>query len=570
MQNMFFDIGIIIIIATIFAYIARFLKQPLIPAYVITGIIIGPVLGLITDTSTIIVLSEIGIAFLLFIVGLEIDLKKLKNIGPIAPIGGTIQIVTLFTFGFLLAAALGYIQLEAIYLGLIIAFSSTMVVLKLLSDKRELDTLHGRIIIGILLTEDFFAILAISLLPVINNVSVYFLFWSIIKGISVFLVAIYTGKYLFPQIFKFAARSQELLFLMALTTCFLFSLLFNYIGFSIAIGAFVAGITLANLPYNIEIIGKVTSLKDFFSTLFFVSLGMQLLIGSFKFIVVPLVILTLFVIVMKPLITSFLCSFFGYKRRTSFYTAMSLAQTSEFSLIIVSQGLILGHISQGIFTIAVLVALITITLTSYYIKFDRTLYHKFAKKLKILDRLSGAESDIEYKSRRKVDVILVGHNRIGYSISKTILDKKRKLLVVDFNPEIIRNLIRRNIACIYGDIGDNEILERLPLKKAKMVISTIPEKRDNMMLIRRVKEKNDSAAIFVTANKVDDALKFYDAGADYVILPHFLGGEHISLLIEDYSQDIKRIIEKKLNHIKELKERQSIGHEHPIHHEKKD
>jgi Kef-type K+ transport system membrane component KefB len=280
MQNMFYDIGLMIIVATTFAYFAKLIKQPLIPAYVLTGIILGPVLGVITNMGTIRMLSEIGITFLLFIVGLEINFKKLKNIGLVATLGGTIQIMVLFSLGFIIASVLGFLPMEALYVGIILSFSSTMVVIKLLSDKRELDTLHGRLIVGFLLTEDFFAILALSILPILNDFSILLLASSLLKGVSIVIAAWLASKYVFPKMFKFAAKSQELLFLMSIAVCFIFATLFSYIGLSIIIGAFIAGVTLANLPYNVQIISKVSSLKDFFATIFFVSLGLELILTS--------------------------------------------------------------------------------------------------------------------------------------------------------------------------------------------------------------------------------------------------------------------------------------------------
>lgn len=591
MQNIFFDIGIVIIIATVFAFIAKSLKQPLIPAYVLAGIIIGPVLGLITNTEVITNLSEIGIAFLLFIVGLEMNLRKLRDVGLVSSVGGLVQMLSIFTVTFILAVFLGFIYQEAIYLGLIIAFSSTMVVVKLLSDKRALDTLHGRIIIGFLLMQDILAILVLSILNTMDNFSFIFLVLSLVKGVVVFLVAIGASRYLFPALFEFAAKSQELLFISAVSISFLFSIVFANIGkiiifligllgfslssnmisylspgFSIAIGAFVAGITLANLPYNIEIIGKVKSLRDFFAVIFFVSLGMELLLGSFMALLKPLLIFLVLIIFLKPLITMFLCSFFGYKKRTAFSTSISLAQISEFSLIIVAQGLFLGHLSQEIFSLTVILAVITIVLTSYFIKYEDRVYFKLAGVLEIFDKLTGAYGHLEYLPRKKHEVILCGYNRIGYSIVNTLKKLKKKLLVVDFNPEVIGELIKEKVPCIYGDIGDSEILERINLKGAEMVISTVPIKRDNLLLIKKTKEQNKKAMIFVTSTQIKNALDLYDAGADYVILPHFLGGEHVSLLIEDFTSDINSIIKTKINHIEDLKKRRTLGHEHPAHH----
>src|SRR3989338_3851344 len=284
MQSMFFDIGFIVIISTLFAYIARLLKQPLILAYVLAGILLGPYLGVITDLNSIKSLSEIGIAFLLFIVGLEIDIKKLKDVGHVATVGGMLQMVIVFALAFAVTILIGMKSTEALYFGLIIAFSSTMVVVKLLSDKREVDTLHGRIIIGILLLQDIIAILVMSFLGQSSGILI-----SLIKGVAVFAVAFAAGKYVLPHMFRFAASSQELLFIASLGIAFLFSIVANYIGFSIAIGAFMAGIVLKS-PYNTEIVGKIKPLRDFFSVLFFVSLGMQLSIGSLNTILKPLLV----------------------------------------------------------------------------------------------------------------------------------------------------------------------------------------------------------------------------------------------------------------------------------------
>ena len=565
MANIFFDIGLVMIIATVFAFIARFFKQPLIPAYILTGLIIGPFLGLITNTEIITTLSEIGIAFLLFIVGLEIDFRKLSNVGVISTIGGLIQVLLVFTISFIIALFLGFIQIEAVYLALVISFSSTMIVIKLLSDKREIDTLHGRIIIGFLLMQDIIAIFVLSILTTLNEFSFLTLFYSIIKGIAIFLIAVFAGKYLFPTIFAFAAKSQELLFVAAIAVSFLFSLIFNYIGFSIAIGAFVAGITLANLPYNLEIIGKIMPLRDFFSVLFFVSLGMQLLISSFEIILKPLIIFLIITILIKPLVIMFICQFFGYKKRTSFLTSASLAQISEFSLIIAAQGLFFGHISQEMFSLTILLALITIGLTSYLIKFDIEIYSSLKEYLKIFDFIGKEkEQELEYSLKARYEVILAGYNRIGFSIVRTLKRLKKKLLIVDFNPEVIGKLVKEKIPCIYGDVGDLELLGRLDFKQTKLLISTVPTQNDNLLLIKKAKESNEKIIIFVTANQIEEALDLYDMGADYVILPHFLGGEYVSLLIDKLS-NLNKIIEYKLKHIKELKERHALGHEHPQH-----
>lgn len=565
MQNIFFDIGLMIIIATVGGYLAKLLKQPLIPAYILVGFILGPVLGLVTNVDIIRLLAEIGIAFLLFTVGIELDLKKLRDIGNIASLGGMLQFFILFTTAFFIAIMFGYIPMEAIYVGLVLAFSSTMVVIKLLGDKHQLDTLHGRVIIGLLLMQDIIAILALSVLATAGNgFTPVFIILSLLKGVLLFVIAYFASRYIFPYIFKFAARSQELLFLVAVSLCFVFAISFNMLGFSIAIGAFVAGLTIANLPYNIEVIARVRSLKDFFATLFFVTLGMELILTDINASLLWFIfVLIIFTILFKPFITMIICSYFGYTKRISFLTSIDLAQISEFSLIIVAQGLILGHISQKIFSIATLIAILSITTTSYFFKFDDKIYRHLSKFLSGFERLTTKTHVMHYfHDNMKKEVILIGYDRIGYKVFKTLEKLKKSCVIVDFNPDIIKKLIANKVPCIYGDIGDLEVIERLDLKHAELVVSTIPNVNDNMLLMKKVRRVNGKAKIIVTANLVDEALELYDGGADYVILPHYLGGEHVALLLEDVSTDFNKLLKTKLNHIKDLRLRKEV---HPHH-----
>ena len=563
-QNLFFDIGTIVIISTLLACVAKFLKQPLIPAYVIAGIILGPYLGIITSIDVINNLSEIGIAFLLFIVGLEIDIRKLKDVGLISSFGGVMQIAVMFVFAFIISILIGFFAAEAVYLGLIIAFSSTMVVVKLLSDKREVDTLHGRIIIGILLLQDIAAILALSILSQ-GSFSAYSLLLSLSKGAVIILLSLFAGKYLLPHLFKFAASSQELLFIASAALAFSFSIIINSIGFSIAVGAFIAGITL-HVPYNAEIIGKVKPLRDFFSVLFFVSLGMQLSLKSFGTIITPLLVFMAMLVLLKPLVVMLICSFFGYSKRTSFLTSLSLAQISEFSLILAAQGLVLGHLSQDIFSMTILLAVASTVLTTYFINYSGAIYQKISPFLSLFEKLTSNYKYLEYiPGRMKNFVVICGYNRIGYSIMRSLRKMKKAHIVVDFNPEIIKKLISEKVPCLYGDVGDIELLERLNLKDSSMVISTVPNKNDNLLLIHEAKKSNKKVIVFATGSQIEEALELYDAGADYVILPHFLGGEHASLILESFGSNLKKLLENKIRHIEELSKRHSIGHEHPMH-----
>lgn len=596
MESVFLELGLLIIAASVIAYFVRLLRQPFIPAYILTGLLLGPVFGIITNRDLIVSLSEIGIAFLLFIVGLEIDLQKLKDVTAIATLGTAIQVILIGGFGFGISLLLGFGIIEAFYLGIILAFSSTMVVIKIISDKKELTTLHGRIIVGILLMQDFFAILALSALTSLENFSLLLLFISILKGLFLFLIVIVFSFYFFPFIFNFAAKNQELLFIMAISTCFFFSIIFNKIGrffvfalssfmtvpdqivqillpgFSIAIGAFAAGLSLASLPYNIEIEGKITPLKDFFSILFFVSLGVELRLNSLSTFLLPLVIFIAIVILLKPLLIILICSFFGFKKRTSFLTGAHLAQISEFSMIIVMQGLALGHIGNNIFSFTVILAVVSIALTSYADKVDG-LYTRIGKYFAWVDKIPSYAEDIEYvpETKEKIDVILIGYDRIGYSVFNKLRDMKKNFLVVDYNPEVIKHLAEKKVHCIYGDISDQEVISRLDFSTVEFVICTTPNERNSLRLIKKAKEVKRKIIVFVTADHVDDALKLYDAGADYVILPHFLGGDHVSLMLEDATNNASSIIARKIKsikqrHIKELFHRKRLGHRYPHKH----
>ncbi|MBU0457214.1 MAG: cation:proton antiporter [Nanoarchaeota archaeon] len=560
--DMFLQLGLVVIGAAVLAFGLRLLKQPQILAYVFAGILITPVFKLITNTSVIESMSIIGIAFLLFIVGIEMDIKSLKTVSLVSSLGGLIEIIILFVSGYFISLLLGFLPLEAAYIGLMIAFSSTMVVMKLLSDKRELNTLHGRIIVGTLLIQDIVAIFAISILVSINDFSFLMFGIAFIKFISLFLLAYIASKFIFPSVFRFAAKRQELLLISSLAVCFIFSLAFQYVGFSIAIGAFIAGLTLGNLEYNFEIIGKVKSLRDFFSLLFFVSLGMGLSLAVIKDMWIPLIVLIIVLIIFKPIIIMLVCSLFKYTKKPSFFTANSLAQMGEFSLILAAQGLVLGHISKELFSLTVIIVLITITITSYYIKHNQWIYRYLQPLLKIFDIFT--TEGLEYlPTGIKPKIILCGHNRIGYSILQNLKKVKKKLLIVDYNPEIISMMVKKGYHCIYGEVSDEEIIERMNLREIEMLISTVPETKDNLYLVGKVRAVNKHAKVIVTASEIDEALKLYDKGADYVILPHFLGGEHASNLITELRARRVKIKEEKKKHIEALKERKEIGHEHP-------
>ncbi len=549
------EIGIIIIIATIFAFLIRLFKQPLIPAYIIAGILIGPlVLGLIQNKELVLALSEIGVAFLIFTAGLEIKFKKLREVGKAAFFGGIFQIAILFFIAFLITVALGFTGKIPIYVGLVVAFSSTMVVVKLLSDKRELNSLHGRIVIGILLIQDIVAIGALAALT--TDLSMGNILIALGKASIFAIMAIVLSKISNP-IFKSSAKNQELLLLVSVSFLFLFAIGSYLANLSLIIGAFFAGVALANSDYKTEIQGKITPLREFFAVIFFVSLGMQLRLISGRFILL-FVILFALVILIKPLIIMFLIRISGYKKRTSFLTGNSLAQTSEFSLILIVLGLNLGHfgtnpeITNGLFSTLVLLTIVTMALTNYCIKYEKKSFKIFGWVLNILDRYHSKKEDLEYHAPNGKKIIIFGCHRMGSLLLKDFEAEKKDIFVVDYNPEIIKSLISKKIPCIYGDFMNPEVLEKADIKNAEIIVSTIPDFEENILLTDKIRAVNKNALIFIVAERIDEAIELYKQGANYVILPNVLSGQKTFDVIKKIKRDKKQLRNLKKEQIKYL------------------
>jgi len=562
MTNLFIDLGLMIIFSTLCAFVARSIKQPMIPAYIIGGVLLGPVFHLVSDADVIFRLSEIGIAFLLFIVGLELDFKRLKDIGVVASLGGLIQVLLSFGAGFGLSTLFGYGTVPSIFVGLIVAFSSTLVVVKILQDTHDLDSLHGKIILGILIMQDILAIFALSAITTQANASVSGSVLVLAEGALVVGIALLLSRFVFPRLFSKAAEHQELLLMMALTVLFVFALVFLQLGFSIVIGAFVAGVSLGNLEYRHEMVGRVKGLRDFFITLFFCSLGLQLYLAGISHLWTLFIILLIATLLIKPLIVTIICGLFGYTKKTSFKTAIALAQISEFSLVIVSVGLSKGQVSQELFSVTLLLAMITMTVTTYLMKYQEQFFSVASNYLP-LDNLFHSQT-MEYMPKlQEYDIVVVGYDRIGYSILKGLQKQGKHLLLIDYNPEVIKQMAKRNISVLYGDISDTEILSRINFTQVKMVISTVNNLEDTLLLMRYARRSNRDIALFVTANNIDDAIELYNKGADYVILPYFLGGEHAAHILETYAHDKHTLHQTRNEHVAELYHRKKMGHQHP-------
>jgi len=564
-MNIFTEISIILVIATAVAGVIYLLRQPLIIGHIITGLIVGPrLLDVLRSTDVINAFAEIGIALLLFIVGLGLNPKLIREVGGVAFLAGTGQIVFTWLFGFLIAAGLGFPTVQAIYIAIALTFSSTIIVVKILSDRGDMQRLYGKIALGILLVQDVVATFVLIFISSFSNGAniTQLVSATLLQGVALIVLAVFVSLYILPALSSFFARSQEFLFLFAIAWGFGLATLFYVFGFSVEIGALVAGVTLSLSPYSIEIASKMKPLRDFFIVLFFILLGSQMTLTNITAIAWPLTILSLFVLVGNPLIVLALMGVIGYGKRTGFFTGLALAQISEFSLIIIMLAVKVGHVPESILSLITFVGLVTIAASTYLITYADKLYVFFAPALSLFEKTNARR---EPRTNGNYDIILFGHNRIGYDFIAAFTKLKKKFLVVDFDPAIIKNLTVRNIACCYGDADDVEFLAELNLKKIKMAVSTIPEGKTNLLLIKQIRAINKSAVIIVIAHSIAHAETLYAAGATYVILPHFLGGAHTAAMIEKLGLRKASYAAEQRKHLAYIKQRQTLGHEHPRH-----
>lgn len=562
-MTIFVELSLILVLATAIAGLMRLLKQPLIMGYILTGFLIGPLaLGFVESTETVQVFSEFGIAILLFIVGIHLSPHVVKEVGKVAILAGIGQIVITSLFGFILAKFLLFSNVESIYIALALTFSSTIIVLKIISDKKDIERLYAKIAIGILLVQDIAAVIALVLAATISNgESVLTTLLSLlIKGILLSFVLIIVALKILPKLSDFFAKSQEFLFLFALGWGFGLASFFAYVGFSIEIGALIAGVALSFSPYAAEISSRLKPLRDFFIIMFFVFLGAQMNFDSLQTYFMPVVLFIGLVLLIKPFIIIGLMGILGYNKKTSFFSGASLAQISEFSLILVLVGISSNHVDNTILSLVTMIALATIAFSTYFLKYIEKTYPLIAKYLTIFERKKPKK---EYDILSSYEVVLFGCNRVGYDFLHLFKRLGQSFLVVDFDPEVIADLRKEGLNARYGDAEDADFIEDLNLKEAKMVISTIPDFDTNMFLTAKIGGEKAKTNLITISYNIDEALKLYENGADFVILPHFVGGHFAAMLAEKHWLHIDRFKHERKKQIEYLEKRKNLGHKHP-------
>lgn len=537
MSAIFLDITIVIVLATALGMVAKWLRQPTVLGYIVAGLIAGPFRLLRAENAeTIEGMAQIGITLLLFLVGMELRLRELRSVGKPALLTGAAQIAIAAVLGTALARAIGYAAVPALYIGCALTFASTIIVVKLLTEKNSLQALHGKIVVGILIIQDFVALFALILLHALEGGVAHpavTLFWTAIRGVLLFGGAVVLGRTVLPRLLRAVGHSQELLFLASLSWGLGIAALVTLpqIGFSVEIGGFLAGVAMSGTLEHFQISSRVRSLRDFFIVLFFVALGSRIVLGELGSIWLPTLVLSAYVLLVNPLIVMTVMGALGYRSRTSFLAGITIGQISEFSFILVGAGAALGHIDETVVAVITAVGLVTITISSTTILYGERLYDALRPLLRVLEFRHGHLDDDAPDHEMRDHIILVGANRTGHAIIRSLEHGHGDFLVVDFNPDVVKRLLSRGIRAIYGDITDADMAEKADFKDARAVISTPDTYETSLHLLHHVRRVNPSAKIILTAATDYDARHLYAKGADYVLLPHLVGGMQIAHLL---------------------------------------
>lgn len=545
----FYELTALLALAAIVGFIGLLLRQPMVVSFMAVGVLAGPsVFDLVQSREHIDLLADLGIAVLLFLVGLKLDLKLIRTLGGVALATGLGQVVFTSVIGFLLGLALGLNMVTALYVAVALTFSSTIIIVKLLSDKREVDSLHGRIAIGFLIVQDLVVVLAMIVLstfgigaeepetsPLISLASVLLHAAVLLSAVGLFM------RFLAVPLIRRIAHSKELLITFAIAWAALLASLANQFGLSQELGGLLAGISLASTPYREAIFARLTPLRDFLLLFFFIALGSQLDLSLLGAQITPALVFSVFVLIGNPLIVIIIMGAMGYRSRTGFLAGLTVAQISEFSLIFVAMGMNLGHVGTNALGLVTLVGLITIALSVYMITYSHQLYQWLEPALGCLERKAPyREQGIDRRDMASGthDVILIGLGRYGSAIARHLRDEKLRILAVDFNPEAVRRWRQWGYGAVYGDASDQEFIASLNLTNVKWVISALPQhdvglthEDPRFALIDALKFQGYTGKIAVSTHDKKDVEYLREKGADLVLSPFVDAAERAAIRI---------------------------------------
>lgn len=532
-QSLFSEFAVLLILAGIVGLAGHFLKQPLIVSYIVVGIIAGPsVLGLAQSEGPLELLSELGIAILLFLVGLKMDYRLVRSLGFVSLMTGLGQVLFTSGFGFLIARLLGFETVPSLYIAVALTFSSTIIVVKLLSDKRELDALHGRIALGFLIVQDIVVVLSLVVLSTLGIGSGgeegTTLAGALASAAALAVAVVLIIRYGADPLTRRLAESQELLILFAIGLAAAFAALADYLGLGIELGGLLAGVALASTPYRDSIASRLSPLRDFLLLFFFLVLGTQLDLATLGSNVPAALVFSAFVLVGNPLIVLVIMALLGYRKRTGFLAGLTVAQISEFSLIFIGLGVALGQVTEAELGLVTLVGLITIALSTYMITYSHKLYDICEPLLRPFERANPARelADEQEEGKQPPAVILLGLAGLGGALAARLIDEKIPALAVDYDPAAVEKWQERGLEAVYGDVTDPDFLVELPLATAQWIISTVSHHGPDMTaldprltLLRTLKTESFDGKVAVAVYHHSDAEQFEDAGAEIVLEP---------------------------------------------------
>ena len=526
-DSVFHEIAALLLFAAAIGALALWLRQPLIVGYILVGILAGPaVLGRVMARDQVDLLAKMGIALLLFVVGLKLDLHLIRTLGRVALATGLGQVLFTSLIGYFLALALGLEPVAALYISVALTFSSTIIIVKLLSDKKEIDTLHGRIAVGFLIVQDIVVVLvmiglsAFGLAGASDQVGKTLLF-LLLKGAGLLAGVALLMRYVLPALLHQLARSLELVVLFAIAWAIFLAVLGDTLGFSKEVGAFLAGISLASTRYREAIGTRLISLRDFLLLFFFIALGSQLDLSHLGEQIGPSIVLSIFVLIGNPLIVMVIMGLMGYRKRTGFLAGLTVAQISEFSLILATLGVSLGHIGKEALGLITLVGLITICVSTYLILYSAPLYKRLAPWLGIFERhfpFREKEGE-EGAASPATDVIIFGLGRYGNHMARDLIQRKLNVLGVDFDRQVVAAWQKEGRPVRYGDAEDPEFPATLPLNRAQWVVSTIPQLDVNLSLLDALRNNGFSGRMAFTAHSSRDSEILQESGADLILTP---------------------------------------------------
>lgn len=553
-QSIFFQLSGVLAIVTVAAVLFRLLRQPLIISYIVTGFLVGPsVLDLIHNQEAFESFSQIGVTLLLFIIGLGLNAGIIRSTGK--PVITTFAVITagLGLLGFLTGRLLGFGVAESLVVAVSLLFSSTIIVIKSLSDKKEQSRLYGQIAVGILLVEDIVATLALLGVSATTggNTSWGDMSMLLIKGLGLGAALVFAGLVIMPGLARFFARSQELLYVFALAWAFGVASVFWKAGFSLEVGALFAGVTFAHLPYAQAMSTRLKPLRDFFIVLFFIGLGESLHLDNVASAIGPALIFSALIMITKPLFTMISLGFLGYTKQTGFKAAMHLSQISEFSVVLIVLAQTTGVADTHLVVVMTLTAVITIGMSAYLMKYDDELYRRFRAVLGVFER---SKTKHEVSAISHYPLILCGYHEGGYEFVRTFREMKKRYIVIDYNPEVIETLEHRHINHLYGDATDGELLDEIGVHKAELMVSTITDASANLAILNHLSRRNKGVTFICHASSYDEAEKLYDRGAAYVILPHFLGMKQVNDFIRQNGNDKTQFAKYRKKHLASLGE----------------